>query len=73
MAIAKLILNNATQMDLTADTVTTSDHIMEGYVGHLRNGTSVALMLQDQHGRVVKNEEFTTEYEAPVEPKTEEN
>lgn len=32
---------------------------------------TVALMLQDQHGRVVKNEEFTTEYEAPVEPKTE--
>lgn len=41
MAIAKLILNNTTQMDLTADTVATSDHIMEGYVGHLRNGTSV--------------------------------
>lgn len=41
MAISKLILNNTTQMDLTADTVTTSDHIMEGYVGHLANGTSV--------------------------------
>lgn len=41
MAISKIILNNTTQMDLTTDTVTTSDHIMEGYVGHLRNGTSV--------------------------------
>ena len=35
--------------------------------------TSVALMLQGQHGHVVKNEEFTTEYEAPFAPETEEN
>lgn len=27
--------------------------------------TSVALMLQDQHGHVVKNEEFGTQYVAP--------
>ena len=33
--------------------------------------TSVALMLQDQHGHVVKNEEFETQYVAPVEPDTE--
>lgn len=30
--------------------------------------TSVALMLQDQHGHIIKNEEFNTEYVAPVEP-----
>lgn len=41
MAIAKLVLNSDTQIDLTTDTVASSDHIMEGYVGHLRNGTSV--------------------------------
>lgn len=29
---------------------------------------TVALMLQDQHGHVVKNEEFGTLYVAPVEP-----
>jgi len=33
--------------------------------------TSVALMLQDQHGHVVKSEEFETQYVAPVEPETE--
>ena len=32
---------------------------------------TVSLMLQDQHGHVVKNEEFITEYEAPVAPETE--
>ena len=34
--------------------------------------TSVALMLQDQHGHIIKNEEFNTEYVAPVEPENEE-
>lgn len=29
---------------------------------------TVALMLQDQHGHIIKNEEFNTEYVAPVEP-----
>ena len=39
MAISKVILNGTTQIDLTTDTVTNSAHIMNGYVGHLADGT----------------------------------
>lgn len=39
MAISKIILNGTTQIDLTTDTVTNSAHIMNGYVGHLADGT----------------------------------
>lgn len=41
MAISKIILNGVTQMDLTADTVANASHIMNGYVGHLVDGTQV--------------------------------
>lgn len=41
MAISKIILNGTTQIDLTTDTVTNSAHIMNGYVGHLADGSQV--------------------------------
>ena len=33
--------DGTTLIDLTSDTVTSSDHIMSGYVGHLANGSQV--------------------------------
>lgn len=41
MAINKVIYNNNTLLDLSQDTVSNSDHIMQGYVGHLRDGSVV--------------------------------
>ena len=41
MAISKIILNGVTQIDLTQDTVTSAEHIMSSYVGHLADGTQV--------------------------------
>ena len=41
MAIAKIVLNSDTQIDLTQDTVASADHIRSGYVGHLNDGTQV--------------------------------
>lgn len=41
MAISKIILNGVTQIDLTQDTVANAAHIMNGYVGHLVDGTQV--------------------------------
>lgn len=41
MAISKIILNGVTQIDLTQDTVANASHIMNGYVGHLVDGTQV--------------------------------
>lgn len=41
MAISKIILNGVTQIDLTQDTVVNASHIMNGYVGHLVDGTQV--------------------------------
>ena len=40
MAISKIILNGVTQIDLTQDTVSSANHIRNGYVGHLNDGTS---------------------------------
>lgn len=41
MAINKVIYGNSTLIDLTGDTVTSSDHIMNGYIGHLADGSQV--------------------------------
>lgn len=41
MAISKVVYDGNTLIDLSGDTVTSSDHIMNGYVGHLANGTQV--------------------------------
>lgn len=41
MAISKIILNGVTQIDLTQDTVANASHIMNGYIGHLVDGTQV--------------------------------
>lgn len=42
MAVNKVIRSDGTTLiDLTSDTVTSANHIMEGYVGHLADGTSV--------------------------------
>lgn len=41
MAISKIVLNGVTQIDLTQDTVANASHIMNGYVGHLVDGTQV--------------------------------
>lgn len=41
MAISKIILNGVIQIDLTQDTVANASHIMNGYVGHLVDGTQV--------------------------------
>lgn len=41
MAISKVVYGGNTLIDLSEDTVTSSDHIMNGYVGHLANGTQV--------------------------------
>lgn len=41
MAINKVVYSGTTLIDLTGDTVTSSDHIMEGYVGHLADGSQV--------------------------------
>ena len=41
MAIAKIVLNSTTQIDLTQDTVADASHIRSGYVGHLNDGTQV--------------------------------
>ena len=41
MAIAKIVLNGNTQIDLTQDTVASADQIRSGYTGHLRDGTQV--------------------------------
>lgn len=37
----KVVAGNQTLIDLSQDTVTSSDHIMAGYVGHLADGTQV--------------------------------
>lgn len=37
----KIVLNGQTLIDLSNDTVDSSDDIVEGLVGHLNNGTSV--------------------------------
>ena len=41
MAISKIILNGVTQIDLTQDTVTSAEHIVSSYIGHLADGTQV--------------------------------
>ena len=42
MAVNKVVKSDGTTLiDLTEDTVTSSDHIMNGYVGHLRSGEQV--------------------------------
>lgn len=41
MAINKVVYGNTALIDLTGDTVTSSDHIMQGHVGHLADGTQV--------------------------------
>ena len=41
MAKNKVVYNGTVLIDLSADTVSSSDHIMSGYVGHLRDGTQV--------------------------------
>lgn len=41
MAINKVIYGGNTLIDLTSDTVTDAAHIMQGYVGHLADGTVV--------------------------------
>ena len=37
----KVTVNNETILDLSGDTVASSDHIRSGYVGHLNDGTQV--------------------------------
>ena len=37
----KVTANGQTLIDLSSDTVTSSDHILSGYVGHLADGTQV--------------------------------
>lgn len=41
MAINKVIYAGSTLIDLTSDTVTDPSHIMNGYIGHLADGTKV--------------------------------
>lgn len=42
MAVNKVVQSNgATLIDLTGDTVTLPEHIMQGFIGHLANGTQV--------------------------------
>lgn len=42
MAVNKVVKSDGTTLiDLTEDTVASSDHIMNGYVGHLRSGEQV--------------------------------
>ena len=41
MAKNKVVYGGEVLIDLSTDTVSTSDHIMSGYVGHLRDGTQV--------------------------------
>lgn len=41
MAINKVVYGGQTLIDLTSDTVTDAAHILQGYVGHLANGTVV--------------------------------
>lgn len=41
MGINKVIYNNNTLLDLSQDTVSDPSHIMQGYVGHLRDGSQV--------------------------------
>lgn len=41
MAVNKVVKGSEVIIDLTSDTVTSSDHIMEGYVGHLADGVRV--------------------------------
>jgi len=41
LAKNKVVYGGEVLVDLSTDTVSTSDHIMSGYVGHLRDGTQV--------------------------------
>lgn len=41
MAKNKIVYGGTVLLDLSTDTVSSSDHIMSGYVGHLRDGTQV--------------------------------
>ena len=41
MAKNKIVYGGEVLLDLSTDTVSSSDHIMSGYVGHLRDGTQV--------------------------------
>lgn len=41
MAISKVVYGGNTLIDLSQDTVTSAEHIMSGYVGHLADGTQV--------------------------------
>lgn len=42
MAVNKVVKSDGTTLiDLSTDTVTSSDHILSGHTGHLANGTSV--------------------------------
>lgn len=41
MAKNKIVYGGEVLLDLSTDTVSSSDHIMRGYVGHLRDGTQV--------------------------------
>lgn len=54
-ARSSLAMGLALWYQRAAVAVTTTDYV------------TVALMLQDQHGHVVKNEEFETQYVAPEE------
>ena len=54
MAINKVVYGNQTLIDLTTDTVASSDDILAGKVGHLRDGTVVTGTASggDQHGTI---------------------
>ena len=41
MAVNKVITNEEVLIDLTTDTVTSADHIVKGYIGHLADGSTV--------------------------------
>lgn len=54
MAINKVVYGNQTLIDLTTDTVASSDDILAGKVGHLRDGSVVTGTASggDQHGTI---------------------
>lgn len=54
MAVNKVIYGNQTIIDLSTDTVASSDDILAGKVGHLRDGTVVTGTASggDQHGTI---------------------
>lgn len=67
MGINKIVYNGNTLIDLSQDTVASSDHIMEGFVGHLRDGSQVVgtgqggddTLVEALHNRVTHVEDDT--------------